>query len=430
MLLGVAIIGSSSSVSHNGFKVFGTSSYQMSFNSSSRLTDHSNKMYTGSNYPISFSYSGTLNTYSDGWQYLNGSIYNTDQIKGITSLNAIFDGDIVISYGYKSNGNIYYIVSETLTSGLTYNFDNSKPSYFKITAANGAYITSMNLVYSCIDNNSVIEGWGTNNMVVTPKVSASTITFGMYPQVRISDSSIISNLESLSPKNNGMYFYNGKYYLDREADPYSSSYRFDDGTTISSGTKYWFECQPIVWDILNSIGNTYKLFSQTNLDSQQFHHTTSAETIDDTKYYSVNYSHSDIREYLNNTFYTRAFSINSNPVNLVTVNNRTTVEGDYYLNTPGLETEDKVYLLSYSELTNEDFGFVDNNSRKRTTSDYTAAVGSTYLGYYFTRTPCGQGQGYGYGDRQIRYVRSTGAITYSAYTNDTYAICPGIAITI
>ena len=116
--LSAIVITTSRGLSKSNIEASGTNSYLMTFNSSSRLTEQDNRMYTGSHYPISFSYTGSLTTYSEGWQTLNGSVYNQDSIKGITSLNAVFSGSLKISYGYKTNSQIYYIVTESLSEIL------------------------------------------------------------------------------------------------------------------------------------------------------------------------------------------------------------------------------------------------------------------------------------------------------------------------
>ena len=149
----------------------------------------------------------------------------------------------------------------------------------------------------------------------------------------------------------------------------------------------------------------------------------------------INWWHSDIRGYLNNTFYKRAFSINPSPVKLEEVDNSTTANGlpdaDEYLCQPYLVTLDYVYLPSYGELTNSDYGFTNDASRKRTvTSDYATTVGGYFPANYLTRSPTGQGKGYMYGDNNIRTVNSSGGFDYGTYPTRIMAIAPEITITI
>ena len=43
-------------------------------------------------------------------------------------------------------------------------------------------------------------------------------------------------------ESNGWYLDEGEYYAKRIAYPYSSSFQFDNGTTIVEGKTYWFKC--------------------------------------------------------------------------------------------------------------------------------------------------------------------------------------------
>lgn len=44
--------------------------------------------------------------------------------------------------------------------------------------------------------------------------------------------------ELTTTESNGWYLYEGEYYAKRTACPYSSSYQFDNGTTIVEGKTY------------------------------------------------------------------------------------------------------------------------------------------------------------------------------------------------
>ena len=71
----------------------------------------------------------------------------------------------------------------------------------------------------------------------------NTITYGLYPQTNVNDSTLLSGLNSLTtPKSNGWYLYNGEYYAKLSAATCSSSCVFDNGKTILEGEKYWFKC--------------------------------------------------------------------------------------------------------------------------------------------------------------------------------------------
>ena len=85
-----------------------------------------------------------------------------------------------------------------------------------------------------------------------------SLTYGLYPQKNVNDSSTVTALNKLSKKEaNGYYLYNNEYYAKVVATPYKSSYKFDNGVTIVDGTTYWFKCEAIGWDVLQKSGSDY-----------------------------------------------------------------------------------------------------------------------------------------------------------------------------
>lgn len=205
-----------------------------------------------------------------------------------------------------------------------------------------------------------------------------TIRYGLYPQdvVNEDEEDLISSLNNSEVQSNGLVIFEGKYYLQAKATPMSSSAKgFDNGYTIYEGSSYWFECQPIEWDILEVNDGVYKLVSSKILDVCTY-------AASDKKY-----ENSNIREFLINKFYNSAFFLN-----------------DSYLVETAIddagEIKDKVSLLTYADLINSQYGFVDdedaNNARCAKTSDYARTIGCyaeslsthAYNGCYWTKTPC------------------------------------------
>lgn len=169
-----------------------------------------------------------------------------------------------------------------------------------------------------------------------------TVTYGLYPQTYVSDSSIIEALGKLTaPKSNGWYLLNGEYYAKGvypvydSVGGYTSGISFDDGTTIVQGTTYWFKCEPIRWKILSSSDGEYSLVSSVLLDVFL--------------YYGYDYPTSEIRDWLNGDFYDSAFSLNDSLIETVTVDYPTSTSDDPGNRYAYESTEDKVYLLSYRD---------------------------------------------------------------------------------
>ncbi|MBO4541482.1 MAG: toll/interleukin-1 receptor domain-containing protein [Bacilli bacterium] len=220
-----------------------------------------------------------------------------------------------------------------------------------------------------------------------------TVTYGLYPQTHVNDEALIARLNALpSPESNGWHFLDGEYYAKQSAKPCRSGYRFDDGTSISSGASYWFKCEPIEWRVLSNEQGEAFVVSSLLLDAHRYNESYSGQR---NGHYANNYKESEIRKWLNADFLSSAFSLGDSAIQATHVDNsvRTT---DSPKNRYACEdTEDKVLLLSYQDYQNYSYGFEDDDSLKCKTTDFAKARGaeasldSSYLnnGYYWTRSP-------------------------------------------
>lgn len=219
---------------------------------------------------------------------------------------------------------------------------------------------------------------------------SGTLTYGLYPQTHVSDEAIVSSLNKLSsPEANGWYLLDGVYYAKKQAirqDTLTrSGHVFDDGTEFIEGAVYWFRCEPISWRILFSSDDEYSLVSTLLLDAHRF---------DDS---SDNYANSEIREWLNGTFYSSAFALNDSLIKTSTIDNSASTMSERASAYACENTEDKVYLLSYQDYLDDAGYFASPSALCCKTTDWARAsgaysdTGSSYLynGYYWTRSPYG-----------------------------------------
>lgn len=221
--------------------------------------------------------------------------------------------------------------------------------------------------------------------------------YGIYPQTHVNDSELISKLNSLElTDENGWYFYEGTYYAKTVGKPavvdiYEPT-AFQDGVEIIRGETYWFVCEPICWNVFDK-NNGYSAFSEYILDAYSYC-TQGTRTIDGQTVYRNNYMYSDIREWLNNDFYSSVFALGNEDLKLATVRNvaSTTNRSDNIFACDN--TEDKVYLPSYLDMSVYSEGH--NYHRTAYTTDWARARGvfysmfdavSQYRGYYWTRSP-------------------------------------------
>lgn len=227
-----------------------------------------------------------------------------------------------------------------------------------------------------------------------------TISYGIYPQTVVDDMSIIYDLMKLkTKKDNGFYLYNDTYYTRIIATPSSNNYEFNNGKEIVSGEEYWFKCEPIIWNILeNSNSNNYKVLSKYILDVKPYNDK-NINFENESLIRPNNYKYSYIRNWLNSEFYNLAFSLHNKYIMTTLVDNSAkTTEIDTNFNICD-DTIDKIYLLSYKDYINKDYGFSSSSfpsyTRFSITTDWARARGAYYNkesyykfnGMYLTRSP-------------------------------------------
>lgn len=226
-----------------------------------------------------------------------------------------------------------------------------------------------------------------------------TISYGLYPQKNVNDSSLVSALNALTKSEpNGWYLYDGDYYAKVKATPFTSYCFFDSGEKIVDGTKYWFKCEPIVWNVLRNNSGDYFVVSKFLLDTHIF--SSGSVNVNGQLIHGNDYKNSGIRSWLNVDFYNSAFSLGNKQIQTMVVDNSASTT-DSPDNTSICEnTEDKIFLLSYQDYINNSYGFETYRGssiyRYCKTTDWARARGASFHesigakqfnGIYWTRSP-------------------------------------------
>ncbi len=277
-----------------------------------------------------------------------------------------------------------------------------------------------------------------------PTVNGNTVTYGLYPQTIVSDTDLISKLDTLTTAENGWYYYDNAYYVKSTVTKYVAShwsesvdtYTFSDGSEVVTGDTRYFKCEPISWKVLTTSTaesgyTTYSLVSNILLDNKKYNENYSGQN--EAGYYANNYEQSEIRSWLIGEFYNEAFNLNSSYLKKVTVDNSasTTLVSDnqYCCN----DTEDYVYLLSDADYQNTSYGFntettSDKASLRCKVSDYCLAQSAymntgTYNGCssYYTRSPIGSYS------NQASFIYYYGAI-FEGKAEDSTGIYPSYLV--
>lgn len=237
----------------------------------------------------------------------------------------------------------------------------------------------------------------------------ATVEFGSYPKTEVTDENILVQLNSMSLTWTYYDYYAGtstQYtnlpvvgsmkqmdfmkYCDVELDGekyravYMEKYRpnnttlvpladnsFVDGYGYNLRTVYWFRYEPITWTVIDAVNGI--MITENSIDAQPFNNN---QYLKDNITYSDKYTNladdygtSSIRDWLNNDFFSTAFSADDADSMM-----KTDVVTDYGT------TNDYVYLLSAEEAVNPGYGFdadsaAKDTARRADTTDYAYSQG-------------------------------------------------------
>jgi len=198
----------------------------------------------------------------------------------------------------------------------------------------------------------------------------SVITFGSYPQTKVTDPVVINALETrASCTDNAVNFMGARYkrVYFTEYTPYNSrvepsaenSCQDENGYFVN--TAYWFKFEPVKWRVLSNSFDGLFIMSVKLLDAKPYN----------SKYDKVTWETSSMRSWLNNDFCKTAFT----RFDMCRIQKSTVVNDDnpFYGTEGGNDTKDRVFLLSFKEVMNADYGFSSGSA----TADITRSAEGT-----------------------------------------------------
>lgn len=273
-------------------------------------------------------------------------------------------------------------------------------------------------IHTC--SNSICTVCGT---VVAYVRDGDYIYFGEYPQTLKESSVAVSE----TTDSRGYYLgSDGAYYAKVTATPYQGNYTFSTGESVNEGNVYYFKVEPIRWRIISEEDGVAFILCDSILAARRFDND------------SQNYAESEIRTWLNNTFLNNAFNETENSFILNTeVDNSLASTGD--ASNPYIceNTNDKVFLLSRTEVINAEYGFGSISSgdtaRRMVDSDYARATGvymateSGYYGngYWWLRSPYIE-----HYYNNARVVFGSGFLGSDIVSANRYGVVPALRITL
>jgi len=298
----------------------------------------------------------------------------------------------------------YDFDGEGKLTGGWYRFDHWELNGNPVTTIDASLQTSVTLVAKWANLETPIF----YNEVKDDQGNVAYVEFGQYPSRRLSDRKVLAGLKAAIESEEiaadpvtGYYTYNNSIYAMATADLYSkpkdkdgkknSAYYpiyFSDGATIDEGETYFFIVEPIKWRVISgdlSKGEETLLLSESVLTAYNFKADGTTISQGGQNIYGGNWGDSDVRAFLNGEFFTKAFkSGEAGFIQETTVDfSKDTVNSQYKNKSwsNGTSCTDKVYLLSYADLTNDEYGFADSGktedlTRVAKTTDYSKTMGS------------------------------------------------------
>ena len=209
------------------------------------------------------------------------------------------------------------------------------------------------------------------------------VMFGEYPQSLKDDSVTVGGSADAKGYYTGS---DGAKYVKVTATPYvyyqGFRTKFSNGEWITTGAEYYFKVEPIKWRVLTQESGEALIFCDSIIDHGAYYSSVDNREIDGVTVYPSNYKNSDIRAWLNGTFYSAAFSSSEQSgIKITTVDNSAATTG-LSTNTYVCEnTQDKVFLLSNKDMYNTSYGFIadgteSDSARMLLVSDYARAIGA------------------------------------------------------
>lgn len=223
--------------------------------------------------------------------------------------------------------------------------------------------------------------------------------------------------------NNGTYDYRGVYFTQYRPYDYSpsgviSSNSIQDENGYEINTIYWFSFDLIEWDILAEQNSNALVISNLILDCPDY----------STEYYTNSYELSNIRKWLNDSFYNVAFNdLQQTIIDKTLVDNSISSTGFEENNYVCNDTNDYMFLLSYKEVNTY---FSTSRLRQAKGSNYAKCQGlsiysspASWQGnsYWWSRSPGEQFD-------SLHNIQPNGGNRYSRFSSTWIGVRPACYI--
>lgn len=331
--------------------------------------------------------------YTARWTINKYTITLDDETEGVT-ITGVNSGS---EYDYKSE---ITLTASNIPSGYTLIWSRSDgviefgdtytfnvPLYdVTITATARPFIKEGNKIYFGTYPQTEVEATAENGLI-SIEFDDSWTSYNYYISSTISDYMFYKDVDT---NGDGRFDYRGVYFTQYRpawiSDPSTEDNSYQDNNGYTTNTIYWFSYDPIEWDILTISSGKALLLANLILDSQDYYSSNSNTSFSHNggTGYCNNYELSNIRQFLNDNFYNTAFNgLQKALIETIEVDNSASSAEEKASKYACNNTLDKMFLLSYSDLTNSSYGLDSEIARQTKGTDYAKAQGlQVYASYY------------------------------------------------
>lgn len=217
------------------------------------------------------------------------------------------------------------------------------------------------------------------------KKKLAYVYFGEYPQTEVTGKALTKAITGAKYNKNGVATVKGvKYKRISKDDTTEWREGWSDYYDWRGKTYAYFKYEPIKWRVLNRKNGTALIVSEYGLDCQLYNE----ECVD------ITWADCTLREWLNDEFLTSAF--NTPDRKLVKSSTIKNEDNPYYGTEGGVDTKDRVFLLSFSDMVNPKYGFDADRylydiNRRCSSTDFAKGMGAHTTSYdYYNETAEGK----------------------------------------
>lgn len=226
---------------------------------------------------------------------------------------------------------------------------------------------------------------------VYTKNNYTYVDLGHYPNHILEDKTTLHHLTEgikngtieKDPVTN-LYSYQNTLYAQATASPYQGGTYFSDETLVKKDVSYFFIVEPIRWRVLsgkpNDPNSVVTLLSEDVLTASPFQRSEQVRSYAGVPVYANNWQYSDIRAFLNESFYQEAFMEGEAKFIQTTLVDIGRGVSHYDTFANGKKCDDKVFLLSYKDLANKEYKWdhwtkTEDQRKVGKATDYAKAMG-------------------------------------------------------